>query len=198
MTAALETRYAGCRFRSRLEARWARFFDHLAIRWQYEPQGLQIHDRMEIADEDEWPYLPDFWLPDLGMWAEVKGSWTDAEARRFLSTAAELSGAGHDVVLLPPMPRVDSEKFPTLGVFHLDGDALSEHAWHPHCGVDTAPYMHHMRVVARPGRMDCTAADLLGYWRWRMRGPHTPVPVLGFIRALEAARSARFEHGEVG
>lgn len=26
---AIETRYAGCRFRSRLEARWAVFFDHL-------------------------------------------------------------------------------------------------------------------------------------------------------------------------
>jgi hypothetical protein len=28
---AIETRYAGCLFRSRLEARWAVLFDHLGI-----------------------------------------------------------------------------------------------------------------------------------------------------------------------
>ncbi len=32
----IETRYAGCRFRSRLEARWTVFFDHLGIEWEYE------------------------------------------------------------------------------------------------------------------------------------------------------------------
>lgn len=30
----IQTRYAGCLFRSRLEARWAVFFDHLGIRWR--------------------------------------------------------------------------------------------------------------------------------------------------------------------
>lgn len=54
-----------------------------------------------------------------------------------------------------------------------------------------------MRTVATVGRMDCTAADLLGYWRWRMRRD-TPPAVLGYVRALESARSARFEHGEIG
>lgn len=45
MAAALTTRYAGCRFRSRLEARWAVFFDHLGIEWEYEPQGSYHKNR---------------------------------------------------------------------------------------------------------------------------------------------------------
>ena len=61
---AIETRYAGCRFRSRLEARWAVFFDALGIEWNYEPQGFETqHGR----------YLPDFWLPETKAWIEVKG-----------------------------------------------------------------------------------------------------------------------------
>lgn len=48
---AIQTRYAGCHFRSRLEARWALFFDHLGIRWEYEPEGFET---------SAGRYLPDF------------------------------------------------------------------------------------------------------------------------------------------
>ncbi|MCC6946120.1 MAG: hypothetical protein IT335_16205, partial [Thermomicrobiales bacterium] len=34
------TEYAGTRFRSRLEARWAAMFDLLKWRWEYEPIDL--------------------------------------------------------------------------------------------------------------------------------------------------------------
>jgi hypothetical protein len=37
---AHETLYAGTRFRSRLEARWAAFFDLCGWRWEYEPLDL--------------------------------------------------------------------------------------------------------------------------------------------------------------
>lgn len=60
---AIETHWHGYRFRSRLEARWAVFFEELGIRWEYEPEGFQTRAG--------W-YLPDFWLPELGVWAEVK------------------------------------------------------------------------------------------------------------------------------
>jgi hypothetical protein len=39
---AIETRYAGCRFRSRLEARWAVFFDALGVKWEYEREGFDL------------------------------------------------------------------------------------------------------------------------------------------------------------
>jgi len=61
---AIETSYKGYRFRSRLEARWAVFFDHIGVKWEYEPEGFEFKDGSR--------YLPDFRLPDVGMWVEVK------------------------------------------------------------------------------------------------------------------------------
>lgn len=46
----IETHYAGCRFRSRLEARWAVFFDAHRWSWEHEPQGFAVAGG----------YLPDF------------------------------------------------------------------------------------------------------------------------------------------
>lgn len=66
---AIETEYAGCRFRSRLEARWAVVFDHLLIPWQYEPQGFE-----RVWGGENVRYLPDFYLPESETWVEVKGS----------------------------------------------------------------------------------------------------------------------------
>lgn len=64
---AIETVYKGYRFRSRLEARWAVFFDALGVKWEYEPQGFEL--------EDGTRYLPDFWI-DFGdphqFWIEIK------------------------------------------------------------------------------------------------------------------------------
>jgi len=64
---AIETIYKGFRFRSRLEARWAVFFDKVGIEWQYEAQGFNLPDGTT--------YLPDFFLPQIrnGLWVEIKG-----------------------------------------------------------------------------------------------------------------------------
>jgi hypothetical protein len=58
MIKAIETRYKGYRFRSRLEARWAIFFDAMGIKWEYERQGYHT---------EYGPYLPDFYLPEVGV-----------------------------------------------------------------------------------------------------------------------------------
>ncbi|MBK9515513.1 MAG: hypothetical protein IPO05_18320 [Flavobacteriales bacterium] len=52
MIKPIETRYKGYRFRSRLEARWAVFFDALGLEWEYEPEGFDLGDGVY--------YLPDF------------------------------------------------------------------------------------------------------------------------------------------
>jgi hypothetical protein len=52
MIKPIETRYAGYRFRSRLEARWAVFFDALGLKWEYEPEGFEL--------PFVGRYLPDF------------------------------------------------------------------------------------------------------------------------------------------
>ena len=49
---AIETRYKGYRFRSRLEARWAVFFDAWGVTWEYEPEGFIV--------PGYGYYLPDF------------------------------------------------------------------------------------------------------------------------------------------
>lgn len=72
---AIETKYKGYRFRSRLEARWAVFFDALGVEWEYEKEGFSL--------ENGESYLPDFWLPKANMWAEVKPeAFTDRELRK--------------------------------------------------------------------------------------------------------------------
>src|SRR5687768_16473953 len=92
---AIETSYAGCRFRSRTEARWAVFFDAIGIGWEYEPQGFTI------GYGGRWgaptPYLPDFWLPGVLIWAEIKGVMTDRDLDI-------LVGATYDETGLPADP----------------------------------------------------------------------------------------------
>lgn len=58
MIKAIETNYGGYRFRSRLEARWAVFFDELGIEWEYEKEGYE---------DGGVCFLPDFYLPNIGV-----------------------------------------------------------------------------------------------------------------------------------
>lgn len=98
---AIETTYGNHRFRSRLEARWAYAFDLAGIRWQYEPEGLVCERRLSAWGSDEtFPYLPDFFLPDLNLWAEVKGRFPDQQALTDLLDAAAHLGS---LVLLGPL-----------------------------------------------------------------------------------------------
>lgn len=67
MIKAIETRYKGYRFRSRLEARWAVFFDAMGLDWEYEPEGFELSDGRY--------YLPDFKVTSpqgYTTWYEVK------------------------------------------------------------------------------------------------------------------------------
>lgn len=64
MIEAIPTLYRGVRFRSRLEARWATFFDAMKIKWKYEPKRFRL-------STEQW-YIPDFFLPDFPMFYEVK------------------------------------------------------------------------------------------------------------------------------
>lgn len=73
---AIETSYKGYRFRSRLEARWAVFFDELGLKWNYESEGFVLPD-------GSW-YLPDFRvIGPQGMlcWYEVKPSDVKSDSK---------------------------------------------------------------------------------------------------------------------
>ena len=82
---AIETHYNGYRFRSRLEARWAVFFDALGVSYEYEPEGFEL-------DDGTW-YLPDFRVKCYGtrgecdsepfdLYIEVKGHMTEEDAHK--------------------------------------------------------------------------------------------------------------------
>lgn len=60
---AIETEYNGILFRSRLEARWAVFFDAAGVKYEYEPYSFMLGG---IG------YVPDFYLPDYELYVEVK------------------------------------------------------------------------------------------------------------------------------
>lgn len=96
---AIPTRYAGCHFRSRLEARWAVVLDHANIwKWEYEPEGFVLPGGL---------YLPDFRLsfddwPDL--WLEVKGVFpTVRELDLMKDLVAETGLQG--VIMFGDLPR---------------------------------------------------------------------------------------------
>ena len=80
----IETYYNGYRFRSRLEARWAVFFDAIGVKYDYEPEGFQTQSGY---------YLPDFRVKCYGtrgnineypfdLWVEVKGNMTQYDKDR--------------------------------------------------------------------------------------------------------------------
>ncbi len=65
MIKSIPTTYDGVKFKSKLEAAYATIFNAAEIEWEYENQGFDL--------EGIW-YLPDFWLPGIRTFFEVKGS----------------------------------------------------------------------------------------------------------------------------
>ncbi len=67
---AIETEYNGYRFRSRLEARWAVFFDSVGIEYVYKPEKIRL-----VNDY----YQFDFYLPESKQLFEVQGVFVNTE-----------------------------------------------------------------------------------------------------------------------
>ena len=61
---ATATVYKGLRFRSKLAARWAVFFDELRESFEYERETIQLSADLYCA--------PDFWLPRQAIWIETQ------------------------------------------------------------------------------------------------------------------------------
>lgn len=103
---AISTEYGGFKFRSRTEARWAIFFDALSIPWEYEKEGYEIAGVR---------YLPDFWLPTIKMFAEVKPGAFDRAARNL---AIQINNqTGFEVLMLNGQPY----NAPVKAVSSIDG-----------------------------------------------------------------------------
>lgn len=114
---AIDTEYNGYKFRSRLEARWAVFFDALGVKYEYEPQGFEF--------EDGTRYLPDFWLPEHEIWVEVKGQYPTEEEKRLCELLSEGTDKYVCVVCDFPLPELNNAQvwktYMNYGAYGPDG-----------------------------------------------------------------------------
>lgn len=137
---AIPRHHDGVYFRSSLEADWAATLDALNIAWKYEPEGI-------LLDSGD-AYVPDFHLPEIGTWLEVKGNGVPREekAREFARMrVCKCAGKwcrcdwpGGEVVLIGrPSVRSSGEQRMRFGAMHWE-DALGGNAWLAqceHCGT---------------------------------------------------------------
>lgn len=183
---AIPTRYAGHFFRSRGEARFAVFLDSLGVKWEFEVEGY----RLPVVGN----YLPDFWLPDMKAWVEIKGTDPSAVERRKARSLAEESdspvyvffgGMGDPSFQRDPLRAIDGARALGYGVPWLDTkeDGVPC-AWVecPRCGAVTiVRYTTKGSANTRP--CSCRGGSVS--------------PVGQYLKAAyQAARSARFEYGD--
>jgi hypothetical protein len=178
---AIETSYAGYRFRSRTEARWAVFLKHVGIDFKYEPQGYVL---------DGEPYLPDFLIhpgTPLETWLEIKGTYP---SRGEIAKAVKLAeGTGirtylyfGDVVL--PGAGL-SERITTWDAFFAEWGFApqwhNEHGWILN-GTEAFRWEADLRPTAfrfdpddSPGAVKSRREPKSGFWWW------TDCPVCGRV-----------------
>lgn len=160
---AIQTRYRGCHFRSRLEARWAVFLDEIGIDWRYEHEGFEVASGV-------W-YLPDFYLPSLHCYLEIKGQYPKPDELE----KARLLGQEVPTVIFYDLPGSHTG---VAWLFEASGETLHE--------VDFAYGVFEGWTLTtwdtiHIGNIKSTADDLF-------------VPVADWGQtAIAAAKSARFE-----
>lgn len=174
---AIETRYAGYRFRSRLEARWAVFFDTLGITWEYEPEGFVVGGT---------PYLPDFRLNGR-TWVEVKGNAADINQSLLCDFTIK---ADASLLLLGPIPGPGSWSWS-----QIIGWPSVESANLYRVSFTGAAAGCIVKMEEMPYTSSCSYTIDGNPEEWLK-----PLPVQPNRErpAYVAARSARFEHGERG
>ena len=172
MIRALTTRYAGRRYRSRVEARWAVFLDACGIAFAYEADGYSL---------PSGPYLPDFWLTDFQVFLEIKGQPPSEVEREKCAELAEASE--RNVMLAVGQP---DERFQILW-FDPRGD--DEEEGHVYAIAADAAMAGCFWLVSEDHSRWLGGGDLT--MRHKRGGPvFTPL-----YPAYEAALSARFETG---
>ena len=203
---AIETFYKGYHFRSRLEARWAVFFDTLGIPWKYEDEGFEKEVHGETVR-----YLPDFFLPYRwgggGFYVEVKGDtnalkkdWEKhAEMHDFGGILPNFSGSyGEDkgLILLSEIPEPSNSKayfHPILQ--HYKGLVKSYGSFTPHgFAVVWQSELASLLAIDPIHGLDSSGED----WDIDTHQVHTYRHHPTVVNAYAAARSARFEHGQRG
>lgn len=121
MIQPIETVYKGYRFRSRLEARWAVFFDALKLEWEYEPEGFELGKGIR--------YLPDFYVRDWKCYAEVK-----SYGMKFDKAIPFVVKTKHTILLLEGPPEVQAYQILMSSQGHVQEDNIMLGFYHKHGG----------------------------------------------------------------
>lgn len=197
---AIETRIYGRRFRSRLEARWAVFFTTLNLKWEYEPEGFDL---------DGEAYLPDFrvWTPQNRVtWYEVKPAHVEVDGKfeKFhAALEASIQSPCADSIPRAMLLSGDPHQFllgkalcPRCGFVlnkedvQIEKDESWFNCWE--CDWETPSGGGH--AIERDGFCGLEYRTHKG---WLVTTPQaTGVLMRTVERAIRAALSARFEHGE--
>jgi hypothetical protein len=182
----IQTRYGGCHFRSRLEARWAVFFNTMQIPWIYEPEGYELSFRR---------YLPDFLLPECGTFIEVRGDTERVDLGELVLIAGELPSTyikpeskherGPRLMLLGPLTNTLLAGDGELGWLATSGPDEGE--W-DRCGFDNYHKNHRPWWLSTELSLDHPLNPTFDRWE----------PSEDSRLAYMAALSARFEHGQSG
>jgi hypothetical protein len=177
---AIETPYAGHLFRSRLEARWAVFFDHLGLEWVYEKEGFDL-------GTEGW-YLPDFWLPQVSLRGRESGVWIEVKAVDPKDDEKYQAFGKEKPLILLCGEKVHNDCY-TCGCDNGHQEFSPESGWDNFMVFMQCqePFCWHIKV-----EYGCYANYL------HCPRCHSPASsdTASITRAIEAANSARFEHGE--
>ena len=174
---AIETYYKGYRFRSRLEARWAVFFDAVGIEWQYEVEGYQLENRR---------YLPDFWLPKSETFVEIKPTKETAEEVRPLIKELVSKTGKHGLIIGGSPNEHERHVLIDVGLFGWDTRRSYAH---------TSFWRRCILCTGIHARSDCKCTPTVQFYGRPSSVGDTAGRV---VHALGEAQRARFEHGENG
>jgi len=178
---AIETVYNGYRFRSRLEARWAVFFDEIGVPYDYEPEGFDLGEGLY--------YLPDFYLPEQNYYVEIKGQMTKEDEEKVY----EFGLNGQQIIVLGNIPPLCNDVF---DLFEWVVDMYDD-GWGAYFIPGDFPYLP--CVCPKCGKF---GFEWEGLGNRICHGKHGNLSDENtachpkVIRAYSKARQARFEHGE--
>lgn len=200
----IETVYNGYRFRSRLEARWAVFFDTLGIKYEYEKEGYDL-------GVNGW-YLPDFWLPEYKCWIEIKGEKPSLD--EVLKVVELESKTGNVGILFWGLPGENLGKSTYIILQGSEGyvQANSSNVRFGFCNPGWCKNIEELMNSTEDNRVepinsnikiDMGGEDFVCNDEWsKSTNPYyfgkrkIDYNHVSLIQAYRAAKSARFEHGE--
>jgi hypothetical protein len=112
----IDTEYNGYYFRSRLEARYAVYFDKLGWKYEYEAEGYKL---------DSGFYLPDFYFPEIDCFAEVKAKkLNELEMKLCYELTERLSNNNQQIKVLLLEGQPDYKTFRGISADFLYDDII--------------------------------------------------------------------------